>query len=230
MQPNRWTGSVRRLRLGRDDAPPPSTSFPSAGATAWLRRRSTRPSSSAMVVDTVLTPDRILASLERAPRVRLDLAREARRRRGLPPRSSAQGRRQPRSHAAPPATLARPRLHAGPARHAPGGHAIHEAMRLARDLPRADIAPFAWIISQSLTPLVVTDPVRRSRRAHQQRHLREIIDQAARTVPEPWTDEQDAGVADAARARPQRPFVTHATRRGPVPDLVAGRTSRYNES
>jgi arsenite-transporting ATPase len=40
---------------------------------------------------------------------------------------------------------------------------IHEAMQLERDLARADIKPFAWVVNQSLTPLQVTDPVLRSR-------------------------------------------------------------------
>ena len=44
---------------------------------------------------------------------------------------------------------------------------IHEAMQLERDLARADIKPFAWVVNQSLTPLEVTDPVLRSRRAHE---------------------------------------------------------------
>jgi len=69
---------------------------------------------------------------------------------------------------------------------------IHEAMQLERDLARADITPFAWVVNQSLTPLDVTDPVLRSRRAHEQRHLREIADHAARTVLEPWMDEPNA--------------------------------------
>jgi arsenite-transporting ATPase len=67
---------------------------------------------------------------------------------------------------------------------------IHEAMQLARDLARADIRPFAWVVNQSLTPLKVRDPVLRARRAHEQRHLQEIAEHAARAVLEPWTDEQ----------------------------------------
>ena len=39
------------------------------------------------------------------------------------------------------------------ARHAARGHPIHEAMQLERDLARADITPFAWVVNQSLTPL-----------------------------------------------------------------------------
>jgi arsenite-transporting ATPase len=69
---------------------------------------------------------------------------------------------------------------------------IHEAMQLERDLARADITPFAWVVNQSLTPLDVTDPVLRSRRVDEQRHLREIADHAARTVLEPWMDRQGA--------------------------------------
>jgi len=65
---------------------------------------------------------------------------------------------------------------------------IHEAMQLERDLARADIAPIAWVVNQSLTPLDVTDPVLCSRRAHEQRHLREVADHAARTVLERWAD------------------------------------------
>jgi predicted nucleic acid-binding Zn ribbon protein len=44
------------------------------------------------------------------------------------------------------------------------------------------------VVNQSLTPLDVTDPVLRSRRAHEQRHLREVADHAARTVLEPWVE------------------------------------------
>ena len=51
---------------------------------------------------------------------------------------------------------------------------IHEAMQLERDLARADITPFAWVVNQSLTPLEVTDPVLRARRSHEAVHLREL--------------------------------------------------------
>jgi arsenite-transporting ATPase len=65
---------------------------------------------------------------------------------------------------------------------------IHEAMQLERDLGRANIKPFAWVVNQSLTPLVVTDPVLRARRAHEARHLAELVDRSARLVLEPWSD------------------------------------------
>jgi arsenite-transporting ATPase len=65
---------------------------------------------------------------------------------------------------------------------------IHEAIQLERDLSRADIKPFAWIVNQSLTPLAVTDPVLRARRAHEATHLQELVGHAARIVLEPWSD------------------------------------------
>ncbi|MBK7190923.1 MAG: arsenical pump-driving ATPase [Myxococcales bacterium] len=77
---------------------------------------------------------------------------------------------------------------------------IHEAMQLERDLARADIRPFAWVVNQSLTPLAVTDPVLRARQAHEATHLRELVGHAPRIVLEPWT----AGPAIAAPA-PQEP-------------------------
>ena len=63
---------------------------------------------------------------------------------------------------------------------------IHEAMQLERDLARADIRPFAWVVNQSLTPLGVTDPVLRARRNHEAVHLRELATHGKRTVLEPW--------------------------------------------
>jgi arsenite/tail-anchored protein-transporting ATPase len=63
---------------------------------------------------------------------------------------------------------------------------IHEAMQLERDLARAEITPFAWVVNQSLTPLAVTDPVLRARRSHEAAHLRELASHARRTALEPW--------------------------------------------
>lgn len=74
---------------------------------------------------------------------------------------------------------------------------IHEAMQLERDLARADIKPFAWVVNQSLTPLSVTDPVLRSRRAHEATHLQELVGHAARVVLEPWTASYAPRVAES---------------------------------
>lgn len=62
---------------------------------------------------------------------------------------------------------------------------IHEAMQLERDLARAGIRPFAWVVNQSLSPLKVTDPVLRTRQAHEAKHVNELLDHAARVVLEP---------------------------------------------
>ncbi len=51
---------------------------------------------------------------------------------------------------------------------------IHEAMQLERDLARADIKPMAWVINQSLTTVPVTDPLLRSRQAHERPFLEEL--------------------------------------------------------
>jgi arsenite-transporting ATPase len=73
---------------------------------------------------------------------------------------------------------------------------IHEAMQLERDLARADIRPFAWIVNQSLTPLELRDAVLMSRRAHEATHLQELVDHAARIVLEPWA----VGIAQGGQA------------------------------
>jgi arsenite-transporting ATPase len=71
---------------------------------------------------------------------------------------------------------------------------IHEAMQLERDLARADITPFAWVVNQSLTPLDVKDPVLRARRAHEAVHLRELAIHAKRTAIEPWHADVPASI------------------------------------
>jgi arsenite-transporting ATPase len=65
---------------------------------------------------------------------------------------------------------------------------IHEAMQLERDLARAGIKPAAWVVNQCLTTLSVTDPVLRSRQAHEAPFLRELCQHSARTVLEVWRD------------------------------------------
>jgi len=79
---------------------------------------------------------------------------------------------------------------------------VHEAAALQRDLERAEIRPFAWVINQSLTPLPVSDPVLRQRRAQEARYLREVTDLATRTVLVPWNPEvaQKGAPIDARRA------------------------------
>ena len=73
---------------------------------------------------------------------------------------------------------------------------VHEAAQLQRDLRRAGIEPYAWVINQSLAPLVVTDPVLRSRQLHERVYIREVTtQQASRTVLVPWLPEPPVGAS-----------------------------------
>jgi arsenite-transporting ATPase len=64
---------------------------------------------------------------------------------------------------------------------------IHEAMQLERDLARAAISPFAWVVNQSLTPLVLKDPLLRARQANEARHLDELLEHSDRIALLPLT-------------------------------------------
>ncbi len=64
---------------------------------------------------------------------------------------------------------------------------VHEAAMLQRDLRRAEIEPFAWVINQSLVPLAITDPVLRSRQRTEERYIREVVvEHANRATLIPW--------------------------------------------
>ncbi|HQY65162.1 MAG TPA: arsenical pump-driving ATPase [Polyangiaceae bacterium] len=64
---------------------------------------------------------------------------------------------------------------------------VHEAAALQRDLERADIRPFAWVINLSLTPLEITDPGLVRRRANEARFHREVAALATRVAVVPWS-------------------------------------------
>ena len=71
---------------------------------------------------------------------------------------------------------------------------VHEAAQLQRDLRRADIEPYAWIVNQSLLPLSVTDPVLRARQSYEAKFIREVITEyAQRTALIPWQMEPPVG-------------------------------------
>lgn len=59
---------------------------------------------------------------------------------------------------------------------------VHEAAQLQRDLRRAEIEPYAWVINQSLLPLKITDPVLRRRRDHEREFVNEALTQHSRRV------------------------------------------------
>jgi arsenite-transporting ATPase len=64
---------------------------------------------------------------------------------------------------------------------------VHEAAALQRDLERADIRPFGWVINQSLKPLRVTDPVLVRRRESEARFHVEVAALAPRVAVVPWS-------------------------------------------
>ena len=64
---------------------------------------------------------------------------------------------------------------------------VHEAAQLQKDLERAGIRPFAWVVNQCLTPLVVTDPVLAARRAREAQYLGEVASLSERMVVIPWS-------------------------------------------
>jgi arsenite-transporting ATPase len=82
---------------------------------------------------------------------------------------------------------------------------VHEAAMLQRDLARAEIQPFAWVVNQALSPVEVTDPVLRERRAHEARYLREVAALAPRVVLIPWTPSLASAGARLDANRPVEP-------------------------
>ncbi len=64
---------------------------------------------------------------------------------------------------------------------------VHEAASLQRDLMRAGIAPYAWVINQSLAPLSLKDAMLRWRRFHERPFIQEVREELApRTALVPW--------------------------------------------
>jgi arsenite-transporting ATPase len=76
---------------------------------------------------------------------------------------------------------------------------VHEAAALEQDLRRADIAPFGWVVNQSLTPVRTRDPVLVARRRAEQPYLEEVSSRAKKLAVVPWTPEPPSG-ADALTA------------------------------
>ncbi len=78
---------------------------------------------------------------------------------------------------------------------------VHEAADLQRDLGRANIATYGWVINQSLAPLSITDPVLKARRAQERRYISEVVDDLAgnaKVAIVPWRTEANWNQATAA--------------------------------
>jgi arsenite-transporting ATPase len=77
---------------------------------------------------------------------------------------------------------------------------VHEAARLQADLRRAGIAPFGWVLNQSLLSLSVRDPVLIARQASERPYVDEVCrEHAGRVALVPWLLEPPAGVAGLER-------------------------------
>ncbi|MCY2966416.1 MAG: arsenical pump-driving ATPase [Planctomycetota bacterium] len=77
---------------------------------------------------------------------------------------------------------------------------VHEAAQLQRDLRRAEIEPYAWVINQSLAPLTVTDPRLVERQHFECRFIREVTEELAkRTAVIAWQQEPPVGRAGLQR-------------------------------
>lgn len=72
---------------------------------------------------------------------------------------------------------------------------VHEAAQLQRDLRRAEIEPYAWVINQSLAPLSVTDPILRGRQQSEAHFINEVItEHSAKTALIPWQSRAPQGI------------------------------------
>jgi len=75
---------------------------------------------------------------------------------------------------------------------------VHEAASLQADLRRASIEPYAWVINQSLTPLLLTDPVLSARRAQEARYIDEVgLIHGRRVFLAAW----DVAIAEGSQSR-----------------------------
>lgn len=71
---------------------------------------------------------------------------------------------------------------------------VHEAAQLQRDLRRAEIEPYAWVINNCLSPLKVTDPLLVERQKHEAKYIQEVVkEQASRTAMIAWQIEPPVG-------------------------------------
>ncbi|MFH1303259.1 MAG: arsenical pump-driving ATPase [Planctomycetota bacterium] len=77
---------------------------------------------------------------------------------------------------------------------------VHEAAALQRDLRRAEIEPYAWVVNQALSPLPITDPLLKQRQSNEQKYLREVTEtQASRVAIIPWQIQPPTGLQGLSR-------------------------------
>ena len=65
---------------------------------------------------------------------------------------------------------------------------VQEALDLQKDLERAGISPYAWIVNQCLSPLSVRHPVLKTKRASEFQHISHVMEVATRMAIVPWQE------------------------------------------
>ncbi len=66
---------------------------------------------------------------------------------------------------------------------------VHEARQLEKDLERASISSYAWIINQSLAPLSITDSFLAAKRQEEMQYINQVVTQYSKHVfLEAWCD------------------------------------------
>jgi len=75
---------------------------------------------------------------------------------------------------------------------------VHEARRLAADLTRAGIEPFAWVVNQSFAATDTQDPVLQARGRSEERWIDEALAQSPRTAIVGWQATDPTGAANLA--------------------------------
>jgi hypothetical protein len=79
---------------------------------------------------------------------------------------------------------------------------VHEAAQLQKDLARARIKPFGWVINQALVPLQLTDPVLAAKKTQQRRYVHEVVQEHADVVAiVPWMADDKTNTAVLAAQR-----------------------------
>lgn len=81
---------------------------------------------------------------------------------------------------------------------------VHEARALQRDLARAGITPFAWIVNQSLATVPTSDPVLAARSRAERPYLEEVRSIAPRLALVPWAAEPPQGARRLGRLVEER--------------------------
>jgi len=88
---------------------------------------------------------------------------------------------------------------------------VHEAAALQRDLRRAEIEPFAWVINQALSPLPIIDPLMKQRQFHEQKYLAEVKEvHAIRVAIIPWQIEPPTGLSGLSKLTRDDLATTHS--------------------